>query len=306
MTRKDTRRISSVILLITFVAISSIMALADSTKVEGVIKGRSGEKIILQTKDSPKVIVVLTDSTDVAQVQGMLKARKKEMSMAALIPGLPVKVEGDYNDKKELVATKVRFKGNDLQQAQAIQAGLAETKSAAQQNTAELEKQQAALAEQERAMTEEEKKVAENKAGIAANSARFGELNDYYIIDQVTVLFPNGSDKIDEKYNPELIALAQKAKSVNGYMIEVKGYASTTGSASVNQKLSEERASGVTSVLLQDGHVPLTNMLAPGAMGESGQIEKSDNAVENEAANRRVVVRILQNKAVAGVQSSSN
>jgi len=50
----------------------------------------------------------------------------------------------------------------------------------------------------------------------------------------------------------------------------------------------------------------LTNMLAPGAMGESGQIEKSDNAVENEAANRRVVVRILQNKAVAGVQSSSN
>jgi outer membrane protein OmpA-like peptidoglycan-associated protein len=282
------------------------MASADSTKVEGVIKGRSGEKIILQTKDSPKVIVVLTDSTDVAQVQGMLKARKKEMSMAALIPGLPVKVEGDYNDKKELVATKVRFKGNDLQQAQAIQAGLAETKSAAQQNTAELEKQQAALAEQERAMTEEEKKVAENKAGIAANSARFGELNDYYIIDQVTVLFPNGSDKIDEKYNPELVALAEKAKSVNGYMIEVKGYASTTGSASVNQKLSEERASGVTSVLLQDGHVPLTNMLAPGAMGESGQIEKSDNAVENEAANRRVVVRILQNKAVAGVQSSSN
>jgi outer membrane protein OmpA-like peptidoglycan-associated protein len=169
-----------------------------------------------------------------------------------------------------------------------------------------LEKQQAALAEQERAMTEEEKKVAENKAGIAANSARFGELNDYYIIDQVTVLFPNGSDKIDEKYNPELVALAEKAKSVNGYMIEVKGYASTTGSASVNQKLSEERASGVTSVLLQDGHVPLTNMLAPGAMGESGQIEKSDNAVENEAANRRVVVRILQNKAVAGVQSSSN
>jgi outer membrane protein OmpA-like peptidoglycan-associated protein len=306
MTRKDTRKISPVILLITFVAISSIMALADSTKVEGVIKGRSGEKIILQTKDSPKVIVVLTDSTDVAQVQGMLKARKKEMSMAALIPGLPVKVEGDYNDKKELVATKVRFKGNDLQQAQAIQAGLAETKSAAQQNTAELEKQQAALAEQERAMTEEEKKVAENKAGIAANSARFGELNDYYIIDQVTVLFPNGSDKIDEKYNPELVALAEKAKSVNGYMIEVKGYASTTGSASVNQKLSEERASGVTSVLLQDGHVPLTNMLAPGAMGESGQIEKSDNAVENEAANRRVVVRILQNKAVAGVQSSSN
>ena len=292
MTRKDTHKISSMIVLITFVAISSMMASADSTKIEGVIKGRSGEKIILQTKDAPKVIVVLTDSTDVAQVQGMLKARKKEMSMAALIPGLPVKIEGDYNDKKELVATKVRFKGNDLAQAQAIQAGLAETKSAAQQNTA--------------ALSEQEKNVEANKAGIAANSARFGELNDYYIIDQVTVLFPNGSDKIDPKYNPELVALSQKAKSVNGYMIEVKGYASTTGTAAVNQKLSEERAAGVTHVLQQEGQIPLTNMLAPGAMGKSGQVEKSDNAVENEAANRRVVVRILQNKAVAGVQSSSN
>jgi outer membrane protein OmpA-like peptidoglycan-associated protein len=276
------------------------MALADSTKIEGVIKGRSGEKIILQTKDAPKVIVVLTDSTDVGQVQGMLKARKKEMSMAALIPGLPVKIEGDYNNQHELVATKVRFKGNDLQQAQAIQAGLAETKSTAQQNTAELEKQQTA-------MTEQEKKVAENKAGIAANSARFGELNDYYIIDQVTVLFPNGSDKIDPKYNPELVALAEKAKSVNGYMIEVKGYASKSGSVALNQKLSEDRANGVTHVLQQDGHVPLTNMLAPGAMGESSQVDTNDTSAENtEAENRRVVVRILQNKAVAGVQSSSN
>jgi OOP family OmpA-OmpF porin len=300
MTRKDTRKIVSGMMLITFVAMSSIMVFADSTKVEGIIKGRSGEKIMLTTKDATKVTVLLTDSTDVAQVQGALKARKKEMSMAALIPGLPVKIEGTYNDKKELVATKVRFKGNDLQQAQAIQAGLAETKSAAQGNTEELGKQQEAL-------TEQQKEVAANKASIAANSARFGELNDYYILDQVTVLFPNGSDKIDPKYNPELVALAQKAKSVDGYMIEVKGYASKTGSVEVNQKLSEDRAAGVTNVLLQDGHIPLTNMLAPGAMGESRQVDSNDtSAAESEAANRRVVVRILQNKAVAGVQSSSN
>ena len=299
MTQRDTRKISSVILLITFVAISSIMVSAQ-TKLEGMIKGRSGEKIILQTSDSPKVIVLLTDSTDVAQVQGMLKARKKEMSMAALIPGLAIKVEGTYNDKKELVATKVRFKGNDLEQAQAISAGMSETKAEAQQNTAGLEKQQQAL-------TEQEKAVAANKAGIAANSARFGQLNDYYIIDEVTVLFPNGSDKIDPKYNPELVALAGKAKSVNGYMIEVKGYASKTGSAAANEKLSEERASGVTNVMLQDGHIPLTNMLAPGAMGESRQIDTTEKAADSEAANRRVVVRILQNKAVAGqeVQTSS-
>ena len=40
----------------------------------------------------------------------LFKARRKDMSMAALIPGLAVKVEGNYD---ELVATSVTFKRND-------------------------------------------------------------------------------------------------------------------------------------------------------------------------------------------------
>jgi hypothetical protein len=35
-------------------------------------------------------------------------------------------------------------------------------------------------------------------------------------------------------------------------------------------------------------------------MGESRQIEGGDKTADSEAANRRVVVRILQNKAIAG------
>ena len=57
---------------------------------------------------------------------------------------------------------------------------------------------------------------------------------------------------------------------MNGYMIEVRGYASTTGSAALNQKLSQNRAENVVNLLLQQGHVPLARMLAPGAMGETG------------------------------------
>jgi outer membrane protein OmpA-like peptidoglycan-associated protein len=64
-----------------------------------------------------------------------------------------------------------------------------------------------------------------------------------------------------------LLALTDKAKSVDGYMIEVKGFASAPGGAAVNQKLSEDRANNVTNILLQQGKVPLTKMLAPGAMG---------------------------------------
>ena len=83
-------------------------------------------------------------------------------------------------------------------------------------------------------------------------------------------------------------------------MIEVKGYASPAGSAALNQQLSEDRADNVTNILLQQGHVSLTRMLAPGAMGESHQV--GENKTEQEQAqNRRVVVRVLQNKAIAGV-----
>jgi len=280
-------------------ALSSTIASAQ-TKLDGIIKGRSGPQIFLQTADSPKVVVLLTDSTDVAQVQGALKVRKKEMSMAALIPGLPIQVEGSMNADNQLVASKIRFKGNDFEQAQAIQAGLAETSAKASQNEAELAKHNAELAAQNAALTEQEKRIAANKAAIAANSARFGELNDYYILDQVTVYFGNGKVDVDSKYDPELIALAQKAKSINGYMVQVKGYASATGSAALNQKLSEERANNVSSIMLQKGNIPLTNMLAPGAMGESRQVGGDEKTADTEAENRRVVVRILQNKAIAG------
>lgn len=280
---------------------------AQSLKVEGVIKARSGDTMTLQTADSPSVIVLLTDSTQVGQVKGVFKARRKQMSMAALVPGLGVQVEGAYNNQNQLVAKTVSFKGDDLEQAQAIQAGLHETKVQSQQNQEELERQNAALKAQNEALqqqqaqlTEQQQKLAENKAAIAAAVARFGQLDDYYILDEVTVYFANGKVKVDPKYIPQLTALAEKAKSVNGYMVQVKGYASSVGSAALNQKLSEDRASNVVNILLQDGHVPLTNMLAPGAMGESRQVG-SDKTAEGQAENRRVVVRVLQNKGVAGV-----
>jgi OmpA-OmpF porin, OOP family len=281
-----------VILSLVVLALMSTALHAQNVKVKGLIKGRSGPTMILQTSDTPKLIVLLTDDTQVAQVQGVLKARSKEMSMAALIPGLAVAVEGSYDAEKQLVATSVKFKGNDLERARAIAAGMQETKAQTQQNEAELAKQQEQL-------TEEQKKVAANKAAIAANTARFGQLNDYYIMDQVTVLFGNGKVNLDPKYNAQLQALADKAKTVNGYMVEIKGYASATGSVAGNQKLSEERADNVANFMRQQGHVPLTNMLAPGAMGETRQVA-TDNAVEGEAQNRRVVVRVLQNKAIAG------
>jgi OOP family OmpA-OmpF porin len=286
--------------------LSPILA-AQSVKVEGLIKARDGDTMILTTSSSSGLTVLLTDNTEVGQVQGVFKARRKQMSMAALIPGLAVKVEGTYNDQTQLVAKRVSFKGNDLEDAEKIEAGMHQTKLQVQQNKAELEKQNAALKAQNEALeqqqaqlTEHQAKIAANKAAVDAAIARFGQLDDYYIFDELTVYFANGKIKVDPQYNPQLAALADKAKTINGYMIEVKGYASSVGSLTLNQQLSEDRADAVTNILVQQGHVPLTRMLAPGAMGESHPVG-NDNTAEGQAENRRVLVRVLQNKGIAGI-----
>src|ERR1700722_15941503 len=279
---------------------------AQTTKVNGLITGRTGSSMTLQTSIEPKLEGVLTDDTQVAQVQGVFKARRKQMSMAALIPGLQVQVEGSYNAQHQLVASSVRFKGNDLEDAQTIQAGLQPAKEQIQQSQEELDQQKAALERQQQAMQEQQQQMAEaqakidaNKAAIADANKRFGQLDDYNIMDEVTVYFANGKVTLDPKYKPQLLQLAEKAKRVTAYTIQVKGYASSTGSASLNQKLSEDRANSVTQFLQQQGHVPLTNMLAPGTMGESRQVG-NDKTAEGQSQNRRVVVRDLQNKGIAG------
>src|SRR5271165_5566314 len=146
MTQARLHRIASrAMLSLVALIMLSTTASAQNVKVQGLIKGRSGATMTLQTSENPALTVVLTDSTQVAQVQGAFKARRKQMSMAALIPGLQVKVEGSYNPQNQLVAKSVTFKGNDLEDAEKIQAGLAPAKEQIQQSEQQLAEQKAAL-----------------------------------------------------------------------------------------------------------------------------------------------------------------
>jgi outer membrane protein OmpA-like peptidoglycan-associated protein len=307
MNRSRFTRIASVVTLslATLLLLGGTVA-AQSAEVQGVIDGRSGATMTVKSAGSPNVVVLLTDSTQVEEVEGGLHMRKKQMGMTALVPGLPVQVKGSYNAQNQLVADNVKFKGSELKTAQDIQAGVAPAEQQLQtqqqqlqQTEQQIQAQQQAMQQQQAELTAEQQKIAANKAAIAAANKRFGELGEYNILGEVTVLFANGKVAIDPQYKPQLLDLAKKAKTIDGYVIQVKGYASSVGSAALNQKLSTERADNVTDFLEQQGGIPLTNMLAPGAMGTSKQVAP-DNTAEGQADNRRVVVRILQNKGIAG------
>jgi OmpA-OmpF porin, OOP family len=292
--------------LVIFAAILVLsgIAAAQNNQEKGVINGRSGATMTIQTQDSGNVVVLLTPDTQVEEPEGMF--RKKHLNMTALVPGLSVDVKGYVNDKNQLVAGTVTFHGSDLQTAQDIQAGLTPTEQQVQQNQKELQaqeqqiqQQKAQLQAQQAASAQHAAEIAANKAAIAAANKRFGELGDYNILGEVTVLFGNDQVSIEEQYKPQLLKLAQQAKGITAYVIQVKGYASKVGSAALNERLSTERAENVTEFLEQQGQIPLTNILAPGAMGTSRQVAP-DTTAEGQAENRRVVVRILQNKGIAG------
>ncbi len=294
-----------------FVALVSVllfgsMAGAQSAQLQGVINGRSGATMTVQTQDQGNVVVVLNDYTQAEDVSGLFHARKKQMGLTVLEPGLQVQVQGNYNAQNQLVANTIKFNGKDLQNATDIQAGVTPVEQQEQaqqqkiaQQQAQIQQEKQAQEQQQAELAAEQAKIAANKAAVAAVNKRFGELTDYNIWDEVTVYFGNDKVTVDPQYDSKLLALCQKATTVTGYVIQVKGYASAVGSAALNQRLSQERAANVTDFLDQQCHIPLTNILAPGAMGTSKQVAP-DTTVEGQAENRRVVVRVLQNKGIAG------
>ena len=75
----------------------------------------------------------------------------------------------------------------------------------------------------------------------------FRVLRVQYIFDELAVHFGNGMVKVDPRYHAQLLTLAEKASTMDGDVIEVKGYASSAG-VSLNQK--RDRANNVTKVVV--------------------------------------------------------
>jgi OOP family OmpA-OmpF porin len=67
----------------------------------------------------------------------------------------------------------------------------------------------------------------------------------------------------------------------------------------MNQKLSDDRAEAVVAYLIQQCNVPVRHIVASGAMGEY-QPAASNETQQGRAENRRVDVKVLTNKVIAG------
>jgi outer membrane protein OmpA-like peptidoglycan-associated protein len=277
-----------------------------------MITSRTGETLIVKSGEGTKT-VVLTSDTTTKDDRGLFGLEKQHMSDVVLIPGLKVDVDGKADDAGRFVAKTITVDGDDLEAAQMIEAGLHPTAEQVEGNVKTLEAHGGQLSSHEAQLAAQKKNIETNQQDIAANKQqieqnikdieentnRFTALSDYDVKGEATVKFNVGSSKISPTDKEELKKLAETAKGLTGYIIEVTGYTDATGSAAINTKLSEDRAKSVITFLVQQGSVPIRHIVAPGAMGEYGAAAPNETKA-GRAENRRVEVKVLVNKGIAG------
>jgi OmpA-OmpF porin, OOP family len=299
----ETMRKKMMVGVLALFVVSCLGAFAED--VNGMIKARAGDTLVVQT-NSGDVTVVLTDDTKTVDKRGVFGLSKDQLGDTVLIPGLKVSVEGTRDENGRVVAKEITTDGDDLETSEMIQAGLHPTAQQVAANVKAIEAHKSRLDAHEAAMAAHDIKISQNQQqteenirDIDAATQRFNALSDYDVKGQATVKFSVGSTKISDADQEQLKQLAQTATGLKGYIVEVTGYADSTGRAEMNTKLSEDRAKAVVYYLMQQGNVPVRHIIAPGAMGEYGAAAGNETKA-GRAENRRVEVKVLVNKGIAG------
>jgi outer membrane protein OmpA-like peptidoglycan-associated protein len=231
---------------------------------------------------------------------------KEKMADVVLIPGLKVEVDGTSGENGHVVAKTITVDGDDLETSEMIEAGLHPTAKQVEANVQKLEEHEAQIANLQSQLVAQQADGAARELAITQditsgepNTKRFMALSDYDVKGQSTVHFSTGSSTISAADQAELKTLAQTTNDLKGYLVEVTGYADSTGASAMNTTLSENRAKAVITYLFQQCGVPMRAIVAPGAMGEYGATATNET-VAGRAENRRVDVKVLVNKGISG------
>jgi len=284
-------------------------------KVKGVIKSRSGDLVKVQDDKSGSLAVVkITDDTKVLRDKHrVVFHRHEDMDVTAMVPGLTISAEGVGNADSQLEASKITFSPDAFAIEVAQQQEIMANKSAA--SNAQSTANQGVTAAGDAQSSANQAQTSANQAGSMAQAAggvavmnaadirtvnkRVSDLDDYKTVAEAVVYYPTGQYTLDDAAKADLDKLAALALTTDGYMIEVAGYASKTGTKSANQQLSEDRAAAVANYLRNKGSIPMRRILAPAGFG-STHPDASNSDPQGRALDRRVDVKLIVNKGLQG------
>jgi outer membrane protein OmpA-like peptidoglycan-associated protein len=287
-------------------------------KVTGTITGRHGDLVIINVKkESTSAIVNITDNTKVEREKS-LRLRRADMDVTAMVPGLTITAEGVGNSKGQLDAGKITFSPDvfavevaEEQEIEANKSAAANAQTTANQGVAAAGQAQTSANKAQSSANQAQGTA--NQAGqlaaaagtgavidanaIALVNQRVSDLGNYTTVVEAALFFDPDQSSLSADDKKALDKLASDATSTQNYMIEIAGYASSTGTKAQNQKLSDERASAVAQYLRDTANVPMRRILAPAGYGASHAAAPNSDP-EGRDINRRVDVKVLVNKGL--------
>jgi OOP family OmpA-OmpF porin len=260
-------------------------------KIKGMIIRRDADTFsVADEATGAETVVLLTDHANIRSKGGFLRFGKN-YDVTSLLRGLRVEVDGRGNQNGQLVAEDIRFNSNDLKFAKVVDSRVAPVEEATEHLSGQVEE------------ANDLSKAASSEARSAHE--RISALDDYNVQDSITVLFGVNSSVLSASDRAALDQLASKATTTKGYVIEVAGYTDSTGSVARNRALSQQRADAVVRYLQENHDIPLRRMITPFGYGKVKPV--ADNgSPEGRRQNRRVEVKILVSKGMAGTTSSTS
>lgn len=285
---------STVLVLLTSPGFAQVTS-GQSFETKGLILTRDGESMTIDSPNHGKQVVVINEETKVLTPKGIF--RHNNMEVTSLVPGLEVEVKGVGDANGQIVAQRIEFSKDSLRRANQIHAAMTA-------NNAQTAANQQGVAENQKGVSKNAENIGTNAADISQHSEqikaaekRFDDLTEFDVKKQLSVNFPTGKSDIPADAQQQLAELSKSTQGMKGYLIEVQGYASTSGTSTRNQQLSEDRAENIVDFLHQQG-VPLKNIVNPAAMGTSNPVA-DNNTEEGRLKNQRVDVKMLLNRGLA-------
>jgi outer membrane protein OmpA-like peptidoglycan-associated protein len=256
--------------------------------------------------------VILTENTEVKSHKKGVFRGSKEYAAGYILRGLRLEVDGTRNSDGAIVADKIRFDEQDLRTAQALKATLDPAEAELNAKLKAQQEEQERLAgqiEENRALTAAAQASADaaaesaNKAQNTADRAnnRINGLDDFDPIKTITVNFVSGSATLGPKAKATIDEAAAwvKTQNVNGWVMAVIGYADTTGNSQRNIDLSERRANAVIYYIVSKYKMNLNRLVQPFGYGQLEPVAENKTKA-GRAKNRRVEIRLMVNKGIAG------